>query len=155
MTIKPGDKVPEISVINQDGKQIMLSDFKGKNIVLYFYPKDNTPGCTMEAKDFRNHIEKFEQLNTVVLGVSKDDENKHQKFIDKYCLPFDLLADTQGKLCQAFGVWVEKSMFGKKYMGIERSTFLINSQGIVVADWRKVTVRGHAEDVLTVIKNLK
>lgn len=155
MVIKAGHQVPEISVLDQNSQPVRLSDFKGQNIVLYFYPKDNTPGCTMEAKDFRDNLKQFGELNTVILGVSRDNEIKHKKFIDKYCLPFDLLADIDGKLCQEFGAWVEKSMFGKKYMGIERCTFLIDPTGVVLAEWRNVKVRGHAKDILEVIKKIK
>lgn len=151
MSLKVGDKISALSIVNQDNEAVTLKDFKGRNIVLYFYPKDNTPGCTQEAKDFRDNIAKFEKLNTVVIGVSRDSCAKHQNFIDKYDLPFMLLTDLEGELCQEFGVWVEKSMFGKKYMGVERSTFIINSKGEIVANWRKVKVKGHVDDVLNVL----
>lgn len=154
MTIKLGECLPGLEVQNQDDELVNLNKFAGKNIVLYFYPKDDTPGCTQEAKDFRDNIDKFNKLNTVVIGVSKDNSQKHQKFITKYDLPFMLLSDTEGKLCQEFGVWVEKSMFGKKYMGIERSTYLINTKGELAAEWRKVKVKGHVDDVLKVLAEI-
>lgn len=153
MTLKIGDKVPKIKIQNQNNDSVKLSDYKGKYIILYFYPKDNTPGCTSEAIDFRDNISKFDKLNAVVLGISKDSSDKHQKFIDKYDLPFDLLVDTEGDLCQEFGVWVQKSMFGKKYMGIERSTFIINPQGKIVEEWRKVKVKGHVAEVLKALSD--
>lgn len=149
-----GDKVPSTKLLNENEDKVSLKDFTGQYVVLYFYPKDNTPGCTQEAKDFRDNITKFDKLNTVVLGVSRDDSAKHQKFIEKYDLPFHLLVDADGKLCEQFGVWVQKSMFGKKYMGIERSTFIINPKGEVVADWRKVKVKDHVAAVLKVLKEL-
>lgn len=140
---------------DQDDKLINLSDFKNKYIVLYFYPKDNTPGCTMEAKDFRDNIEEFNKLNTIVLGVSKDTVKKHQGFICKYDLPFSLLADTDGMLCEKFGVFVEKSMFGKKYMGIERSTFIIDPNGNIAVSWHKVKVKNHVSDVIKALLELQ
>jgi peroxiredoxin Q/BCP len=154
MTIKIGEKVPAIIVVDQDNQKLKLTDFKGKYVVLYFYPKDNTPGCTLEAKDFRDSIAKFEQLNTVVLGVSKDDCRKHQKFIADYDLPFSLLVDADGALCQEFAVWAEKSMFGKKYMGIVRSTFIIDPNSKLVAEWRNVKVTDHVKDVLKVLSEI-
>lgn len=132
-----------------------LSDFIGQTVVLYFYPKDDTPGCTIEANDFAQLMPEFSSLNTTIIGVSKDDLKKHKKFIDKYCLPFALASDIEGKLCAAFGTWVEKSMYGKKYMGIQRSTFLIDEKGIVRKIWRNVSVKGHAQEVLSCIKESK
>lgn len=154
MAIKIGDNVPNISLTCNEEHQVNLKDLKGKKIVLYFYPKDDTPGCTQEAKDFRDNLDKFLKLNTLVIGVSKDSIVKHQKFVDKYDLPFMLLSDEHGKLCEYFGVWVEKSMFGKKYMGIERSTFIIDENSQLVADWRKVKVKGHVENVLKVLNQI-
>jgi peroxiredoxin Q/BCP len=151
--IKLGDVLPGVSFEMTDGKTHTFSDFKGKNLVLYFYPKDNTSGCTLEAQGFRDHMDKFTQKNAVVLGVSKDSLKSHQSFREKLCLPFDLIMDTeQSGLCELFGVWKEKSMYGKKYWGIERSTFLIDENGKLIQEWRKVSVPGHVEDVLGFIK---
>lgn len=126
----------------------------GKKIVLYFYPKDDTPGCTTEACGFRDLKSAFEKANTIILGVSKDNEKSHDKFAGKYNLNFKLLSDPEGKLCEAFGVWKEKSMYGKKYFGIERSTFLIDAEGKIVKVWRGVKVPGHMEEVLKEAENL-
>ncbi|MFN3233921.1 MAG: thioredoxin-dependent thiol peroxidase [Gammaproteobacteria bacterium] len=141
-------KAPNFSVMSDEGKMISLSDFKGKKVVLYFYPKDNTPGCTKESCGFNESLSKFEKHNVVVLGVSKDDVKKHQKFKEKYGFQFNLLADTEGELCKAYGVLAEKNMFGKKYMGIVRSTFLIDENGNIEKEWRKVSVPGHVDEVL-------
>lgn len=154
MVISIGEKVSHTTVLSHDEQKLKLTDFKGKYIVLYFYPKDDTPGCTTEAKGFRDRIEEFNELNAVVLGVSKDDCGKHQKFIAKYNLPFGLIADVDGALCKEFGVWVEKSMFGKKYMGILRSTFIVDLNGKLVAEWRDVKINGHVNDVLKVLSAL-
>lgn len=148
MTIKIGDIVPELKFHMTNGQIHQFADFRGQKIVLYFYPKDDTPGCTLEAQGFRDHMQDFAAKNTLVLGVSKDNEKSHQKFREKYCLPFDLIMDTQGELAEAFGVWKEKSMYGKKYMGIERSTFLIDETGRLQKEWRKVSVPGHVAAVL-------
>jgi peroxiredoxin Q/BCP len=122
--------------------------------VLYFYPKDNTPGCTTESCDFRDFNGQFEQLNTVVLGISPDDLKSHDKFIKKFDLPFLLLADTEQVVSNQFGVWTLKKMYGKEYYGVERSTFLINAQGEIVKEWRKVKVEGHVQEVLEAVKGL-
>jgi peroxiredoxin Q/BCP len=127
----------------------------GQPAVIYFYPKDDTPGCTREACDFRDSLPKFNRLKTHVYGVSRDSLSKHANFARKYQLPFTLVSDEHGSMCEAFGVWVEKALYGKKYMGIERSTFLIGSDGTVRAVWRKVKVDGHIEDVLATIKDAK
>lgn len=148
MTIQVGDKVPSFTFQMTDGKTHQFSDFAGKSIILYFYPKDDTPGCTLEAQGFRDHLQDFLAKEVVIIGVSKDNEKSHQKFREKHCLPFDLIMDTEGQLCEAFGVWKEKSMYGKKYMGIERSTFLIDANGILRKEWRKVSVTGHVQAVL-------
>lgn len=153
-SVREGDKAPAFSVEGDDGKKVSLSDYTGKNVVLYFYPKDDTPGCTLESKDFRDNKKHFDACNTVILGVSKDSVKSHVKFKDKYDLPFVLLSDEALKLCEAYGVWTEKSMMGKKYMGIERSTFLIDDKGVVRSAWRKVKVGGHVQEVLTVAKAL-
>lgn len=154
MTVHIGDKVPDFTLPNQDDKALSLSDLKGKNVVLYFYPKDMTSGCTQEACDFRDNMERLQSSDTVLLGVSKDSAKSHGKFRDKYELPFDLLADTDGTVCEAFGTWVEKSMYGRKYMGIERSTFLIDSKGVLRNEWRKVKVKGHVDEVLKALAAL-
>ncbi|MGM9951195.1 MAG: thioredoxin-dependent thiol peroxidase [Lysinibacillus sp.] len=146
------EKAPEFTLENEKGEQVSLSDFKGKNVVLYFYPKDMTPGCTTEACDFRDAHEDFASLNAVILGVSMDDASKHAKFIEKHGLPFSLLVDTDHEVAEKYGVWVLKKMYGREYMGIERSTFLINEEGVVVAEWRKVKVKNHIEQVLSHLK---
>ena len=145
-------QAPNFTLENEKGQQVSLSDFKGKNVVLYFYPKDMTPGCTTEACDFRDAHENFSSLNAVILGVSMDDANKHTKFIEKHGLPFSLLVDAEHEVAEKYGVWVLKKMYGREYMGIERSTFLINEEGIVVAQWRKVKVKNHIEAVLSQLK---
>lgn len=136
------------------GEAVSLLDFKGQYIVLYFYPKDDTSGCTQEGIDFRDHYAAFKKLNAVIIGVSKDSVKSHQKFCDKYEFPFLLLADTEKKLCEAFDVMKEKSLYGRKYMGIERSTFLIDPKGKVCHEWRKVNVKGHVTEVLDILKEL-
>ena len=145
-------QAPNFTLENEKGQQVSLSDFKGKNVVLYFYPKDMTPGCTTEACDFRDAYEDFSSLNAVILGVSMDEANKHTKFIEKHGLPFSLLVDAEHEVAEKYGVWVLKKMYGREYMGIERSTFLINEEGIVVAEWRKVKVKNHIEAVLSQLK---
>lgn len=145
--LKEGDIAPDFSTVNQDGKTVSLSDFKGKRVVLYFYPKDDTPGCTKEACSFRDADEVYRSKGITVLGVSTDSEKAHQKFISKYQLPFDLLADTEKKIVEDYGVWGEKSMYGKKYMGTFRKTFLIDD-GKIVKIFEKVDVAKHADEVL-------
>lgn len=146
--------VPSFSIPATSGKDIQLTDFAGQRVVLYFYPKDMTPGCTIESKSFRDHMDDFAKLNTVILGVSKDSLSRHEKFKEKHCMPFELLSDEDEKLCRHFDVIKEKSLFGKKYMGIVRSTFLIDESGHVIKEWRKVKVSGHVEDVLSAVKAL-
>jgi peroxiredoxin Q/BCP len=141
-------KIKDFSVLSSNGEKFKLSDYKGKNIVLYFYPKDATPGCTLEGHEFTKLLPKFKKLNTEVFGVSRDSVKSHQKFIEKECYKFELLSDEDEKLCQQFDVIKEKNMYGKKVMGIERSTFLINSAGELVYEWRKVKAEGHAQEVL-------
>lgn len=153
-SLAAGDRAPDFLLPAGGGKNISLSALKGKNVVLYFYPKDDTPGCTVEAKDFRDAMKEFEKLDTVILGVSKDSVESHDKFKKKYCLPFALLSDGSGKTCEDYGVWVEKSMYGKTYMGIERATFLIGKDGAICNIWRKVKVEGHVQEVLDNIKAL-
>ena len=145
-------KAPGFSLMNEQGNLVTLEHYKGKYVVLYFYPKDMTPGCTTEACDFRDAYTEFSDLNAVILGVSADDANKHTKFIEKYGLPFSLLVDEDHAVSESYNVWVLKKMYGKEYMGIERSTFLINPDGIVVKEWRKVKVKNHIEEVLESIR---
>ena len=137
------------------GKNIRLKDLRGKNVVLYFYPKDNTPGCTLEGQDFRDLHDKFKRQKTIILGVSKDSIASHERFREKQGFPFDLLSDPDEKLCKKFDVIKEKSMYGKKYLGVERSTFLIDSAGKLKREWRKVKVKGHAQEVLDAVKEIK
>ncbi|UDF17426.1 thioredoxin-dependent thiol peroxidase [Bacillus sp. FSL K6-4563] len=153
MTIEVGQQVPEIELTGDNGEKVKLSDFKGKHIVLYFYPKDMTPGCTTEACDFRDRHQSFAELDAVIIGVSPDSQDKHQKFKEKHDLPFLLLVDDEQKLSEAFGVWKLKKNFGKEYMGIERSTFLINKEGTLVKEWRKVKVKDHVEEAFEELKS--
>lgn len=146
-------KAPDFTLLNEREEPVSLSDYKGKKVVLYFYPKDMTPGCTTEACDFRDQHEKFAELNAVILGISGDDANKHTKFIEKYGLPFSLLVDEDHQVAEKYGVWVLKKMYGREFMGIERSTFLINEEGMVENEWRKVRVKNHIEEVLSKLKN--
>ncbi|MCM3569420.1 thioredoxin-dependent thiol peroxidase [Neobacillus mesonae] len=152
MTVEIGKQAPDFTLEAQNGESVTLSNLKGKNIVLYFYPKDMTPGCTTEACDFRDQYEQFNDVNAVILGVSPDPIDKHQKFIEKYGLPFQLLADTEHKAAESYGVWKLKKNFGKEYMGIERSTFIIDKEGNLVKEWRKVQVKGHVEEALNYIR---
>lgn len=148
-----GQPAPAFTIDTDEGSR-SLADYAGKRLLLYFYPKDDTSGCTSEAQQFRDSEAEFAAAGAVVLGVSKDSVASHAKFRAKHSLPFALAADTEGFLCEAFGVWKEKSMYGRKYMGIERSTFLIDEAGMVRAEWRKVKVTGHAKDVLKAIARL-
>jgi len=150
-TIKQGDIAPAFSVNDQHGNQVSLSDFLGKTVVLYFYPKDATPGCTAEACDFRDNYQTLQAKGLVVLGVSTDDEKSHTKFIGKFQLPFTLLADTDKKLVEAYGVWVEKSMYGKIYMGTARKTFIINPEGKIAHIIEKVETSRASQQVLDLI----
>ena len=151
--VKEGNKAPDFSGKNQDGKSVKLSSFKTKkNVVLYFYPKDMTPGCTTEACDFRDQFKKFK--NTVILGVSTDPPERHQRFIDKYGLPFELIADENKKVANKYGVWQEKKLYGKTFMGIVRSTFIIDKKGVVRKIFQKVKVKGHVGEVLEILKEI-
>ena len=143
-----GDKAPEFSLPSDSGTTVSLKSLRGKQVVLYFYPKDDTPGCTKEACGFRDAMKPIKKANTVVLGVSNDDEASHQKFIKKYDLPFTLLSDVDTTVSKAYGVYKEKNMYGKVYWGIERSTFLIDQDGKIKAIFRKVKVDGHVEEVM-------
>jgi len=149
-----GKKVPAFTMPATGDQTIKLSALKGKNIVLYFYPKDSTPGCTLEGQDFRDNIRKFSSRNTIILGVSRDKLSSHEKFKEKQNFPFDLLSDEDETLCKLFDVIKEKNMYGKKHMGIERSTFLIDEKGILRKEWRKVKVKEHVNDVLEALKAL-
>lgn len=152
--LKEGDKAPSFKLNDQDGNAVSLPDFKGQTVVLYFYPKDMTPGCTQEACDFRDNFARLKKGKTVVLGVSKDSEALHKKFIAKYELNFPLLADIGGDACEAYGVWKEKSMYGKKYMGIERTTFIIGPDQKIKKIYPKVKVKGHVDEILNDLKEL-
>jgi peroxiredoxin Q/BCP len=152
--IEAGKKAPAFSLKDQHGKTVKLADFAGKVVVLYFYPKDDTPGCTTEACGFRDEHSKLQKAGAVVLGVSPDDEKRHAKFAAKYELPFSLLADTEHAVAEKYGAWGEKTLYGKKFMGILRSTFLIGTDGKVAKVWPKVKPAGHAEEVLEAIKAL-
>ncbi len=146
--LKIGDKAPNFKLTADDGKTYSLKDFKGKKLILYFYPKDMTSGCTAEACDFRDNIKLFHKKNSVVIGVSKDNIESHKKFKSKYNLPFTLLSDENMEMFKAYDVWKEKSMYGKKYMGIERTTYIIDENGIIKEIFNKVKVKGHIEEIL-------
>jgi len=149
-----GKKLSDFTLPATGDKDITLSDLKGQNVVIYFYPRDSTPGCTREGQDFRDNIRKFRSRKTIVLGVSRDSIKSHENFKQKQAFPFDLLSDNDEKLCKQFDVIKEKNMYGKKHMGIERSTFLIDAKGVLRQEWRKVKVDRHVEEVLDAIKNL-
>ena len=146
--LKEGDKAPDFNSKDQNGNPVKLSDLKGQKVVLYFYPKDDTPGCTKQACSFRDADDVYRKKGIKVLGVSTDDEKSHQKFISKFQLPFDLLADTDKSIVESYGVWGEKSMYGKKYMGTTRKTFLIDENGKIAKVFDKVNVEEHADEVL-------
>jgi thioredoxin-dependent peroxiredoxin len=150
--LKEGDKAPNISLDTDGGEPFTLSSLNGKNVVLYFYPKADTPGCTKEACAFRDNSKKFTKANTVIVGVSPDTSKAQLKFKEKFDLPFTLLADKDHAAAEAFGVWKEKSMYGKKYMGVERATFVIDTKGVIRKIFPKVKVEGHAEEVLAAIE---
>jgi thioredoxin-dependent peroxiredoxin len=147
-----GDKAPELGIPDQDGQLVTLKDLKGTQVVLYFYPKDNTPGCTQESCDFRDSVAPIKKAGAVILGVSLDSQASHQKFIKKFALPFPLLSDAEKTVAQAYGVYKEKSMYGKKYWGIERSTFVIDRDGTLKRIFRKVKIDGHVDEVLAAVK---
>jgi len=149
-----GDKVPDVKLVGMDGAAVSPADFSGQKLVLYFYPKDDTSGCTREAQDFTALAREFEQAGTWILGVSKDSPQSHAKFADKYGLRVKLATDPDGSVCEAFGTWGEKSLYGRRYFGIERATFLIDRDGTIAAIWRKVKVPGHAEAVLAAAREL-
>ena len=150
----PGSQAPNFKLPASNGQTISLQDLKGKNVVIYFYPKDDTPGCTVEACGFRDTHKEIEKQNAVVLGVSPDGLKSHSKFIEKFKLPFTLLADEEKTMAQDYGVWIEKSMYGRKYMGVARTTFVIDSKGNIVKVFEKVKPEGHDKEVLEVLKAL-
>ena len=149
-----GDMAPNLRLTVQNGEEFSLVDLKGKIVVLYFYPKADTPGCTVESCAFRDHMGTFESAGAVIVGVSPDTEKAQMKFANKFTLPFKLIADKDHLLCEAFGVWVEKSMYGKKYMGVERATFIIDGEGIIQTVFPKVKIEGHIEETLAAVKSL-
>jgi peroxiredoxin Q/BCP len=155
MSVDVGDKAPSFTLPADGGGKVSLKDFKGKTVVLYFYPKDDTSGCTAEACAFRDALPDFSKVDAEIVGISRDPVKKHDKFKDKYELNFPLASDEDGEVCEAYGTWVEKSMYGRKYMGIERSTFLIDGKGVIRHVWRKVKVPGHADEVLKAAAALK
>jgi len=150
--LKIGQKAPSFSLANEQGEKVALKSLAGKKVVLYFYPKDDTPGCTKESCDFRDNFARLKKTGVVVLGISKDSEASHQKFKAKYHLPFSLLSDEEGKVCEAYGVWKEKNLYGRKYMGIERTTFLLDEAGKIIKIYPKVSVTGHVDEVLKDLK---
>lgn len=151
MNLSIGDLAPDFTLPTDQGVTTKLSDWRGTPVIVYFYPKDNTPGCTQEACSFRDNKPDFDKKNTVIIGISKDSVKSHVKFKEKEKLNFILVSDETGEVCEKYGVWVEKSMYGKKYFGIERTTFLIDKEGKISKIWRKVSVPGHVEDVLDAI----
>ncbi len=150
-----GDQAPDFEASTDGNGRLKLSDFQGQNVILYFYPKDDTPGCTTEACAFQDNLPNFQTKDAVVIGISKDTPAKHDKFKEKYQLDFPLISDEDGAICESYGTWVEKSMYGKKYMGIDRATFLIGSDGKILEIWRKVKVPGHVEAVLSALEEKK
>ena len=154
MRVDSGDEAPDFSLPTDGAGELSFQSLRGKKVVLYFYPKDDTSGCTKQAIGFRDALAEFEEAGVTVVGVSKDSAAKHDKFKAKYELNFPLVADEQCTACEAYGVWVEKSMYGRKYMGIERSTFLIGTDGKIAKAWRKVKIPGHVEEVLAAAKGL-
>lgn len=151
-TLKEGDKAPEFTANDQNGKTVALADYRGKTVVLYFYPKDDTPGCTAEACDFRDNYEYLQSQGYEVIGVSTDDEKSHKKFESKYSLPFTLIADHDQQIVNSYGVWVEKNMYGKKYMGTQRTTFIIDADGVISHIITKVDTKNSSQQVLDLLK---
>lgn len=149
--LKEGDVAPKFTAKDQNGKEVSLSDFSGQEVILYFYPKDDTPGCTAEACNFRDNYQSLQQRGFTVIGVSTDDEHSHQKFVNKYQLPFTLISDTDKSIVEAYGVWVEKNMYGKKYMGTARKTFIIDTDGVIKKIIEKVDTAASSQQVLDVL----
>ena len=154
MSLTIGDKAPDFTIATDGGGTFCLSEMVGHNVIIYFYPKDDTPGCTKEACEFRDSLPDFSKSSSKIIGISKDTVAKHDKFKSKYELPFTLGADLEGDVCEIYGTWVEKSMYGRQYMGIERATFLVDKEGVLQGIWRKVKVKGHVEEVLGAVQNL-
>ena len=154
MTISIGDLIPDLTVATTQNEALKLRDLKGKNLILYFYPKDNTPGCTTQGQNFRDHYQTFLDANTEILGVSRESIRSHNNFINKYEFPFDLISDPDEILCNAMDVIKEKNMYGKKYMGIERSTFIFDTDGKLIHEVRKVKVKTHVDEMLSFIQAL-
>jgi len=154
MSIEPGQPAPDFTLPTDGGGSVSLQALRGRKVVLYFYPKDDTPGCTTEACGFRDALPDFTGLDATVIGVSKDSVARHDKFKAKHGLPFTLASDEEGTVCEAYGTWIEKSMYGRSYMGIDRATFLIDGEGVVRSVWRKVKVKGHVEEVLEAARAL-
>lgn len=152
ITLKEGDKAPAFTAKDQNGKEVSLADYQGKNVILYFYPKDDTPGCTAESCDFRDNYQSLLSKGFEVIGVSTDDEKSHKKFETKYSLPFTLIADNELKIVEAYGVWVEKNMYGKKYMGTARTTFIIDAEGVITHVINKVDTKASSQQVLDLVK---
>ena len=152
--VEPGKKVPDFEAQATSGRTVRLSDLKGRNVVIYFYPKDSTPGCTREGQDFRDHYAGFQALETEIFGVSRDSLTSHERFREKQGFPFDLISDPGEELCRLFDVIHEKNMYGRKVLGIVRSTFLIDREGVLRREWRKVRVPGHVEEVLATVREL-
>ena len=152
--LSEGDRVPDVKMVAMDGQPVSPTDFSGQKLVLYFYPKDDTTGCTREAQDFTALADEFENAGCWVLGVSKDSPARHNRFVEKYSLRIRLATDADGSVCEAFGTWIEKSLYGRRYMGIDRATFLIDRDGTIRRIWRKVKVAGHAEQVLEAAREL-
>ncbi|MBE1445716.1 thioredoxin-dependent thiol peroxidase [Paenibacillus sp. OAS669] len=153
MTLECGQQAPDFELPSSSGQPVKLFDFRGKHVLLYFYPKDMTPTCTTQACDLRDRADLFEEQNTVIIGISPDPGNRHTKFIEKYGLPFLLLSDEDHRVAELYEVWQLKTLYGKQYMGVERSTFIIDKDGILVKQWRKVRIKHHVEEALEFIKN--
>ncbi len=149
-----GKKCPNFLADSTRDKKLSNDDFKGKKLIIFFYPKDNTPGCTLEGQDFRDNYQEFKKLNAEIIGVSRDSIKSHQNFREKQSFPYDLLSDPDEKMCKSFDVMREKSMYGKKYIGVDRSTFMISSDGLVLKEWRSVKVKGHVQEVLEALKEI-
>jgi peroxiredoxin Q/BCP len=154
MSLTIGDKAPDFTIATDGGGTFSLLEMRGHNVIIYFYPKDDTPGCTKEACEFRDSLPDFSNSSSKIIGISKDTVAKHDKFKSKYELPFTLGADLEGDVCEVYGTWVEKSMYGRQYMGVERATFLVDKEGVLQGIWRKVKVKGHVEEVLGAVQNL-
>ena len=152
MELKEGMKAPDFTLPDNQGNNVTLSNFRGKNVILYFYPKDHTKGCTLEATNFGDNYEEIKETDTIILGVSKDSIKSHISFINKYNLPFILLSDEEGKVCELYGTWKMKKMYGREYRGIERTTFLIDKEGNIIKKFSKVKVEGHVEEIMEQLK---